>query len=117
PAKIRSDTTVTESNIHYPTDSNLLWDVYRTISRLVEHASDQEEVLRNCLFYLTTEYTEHTEISKLIRSQVYFLRIQNEDNNKKTFYVLFPINKRKLKLYVNIIITTSVYFVYSVVNK
>jgi len=31
---IRTDTTVVESNIHYPTDSSLLWDTYRTIDRL-----------------------------------------------------------------------------------
>jgi IS5 family transposase len=35
---IRSDTTVVETNIHYPTDVSLLWDVYRTIARLVEQA-------------------------------------------------------------------------------
>ena len=29
---IRTDTTVTECNIHWPTDSSLLWDVYRVIS-------------------------------------------------------------------------------------
>ena len=26
---IRTDTTVVESNIHYPTDSSLLWDTWR----------------------------------------------------------------------------------------
>jgi IS5 family transposase len=31
---IRTDTTVVETNIHYPTDSSLLWDTYRTIDRL-----------------------------------------------------------------------------------
>jgi hypothetical protein len=30
-------------------------------------------------------YGTHGHFSKLIRSQVYFLRIQNEYNNKKTF--------------------------------
>jgi IS5 family transposase len=35
-AHIRSDTTVTETNIHYPTDSSLLWDVYRTLFRLIK---------------------------------------------------------------------------------
>jgi IS5 family transposase len=37
---IRADTTVVESNIHYPTDSSLLWDAYRTIDRLWTHALD-----------------------------------------------------------------------------
>ncbi len=30
---IRTDTTVTECNIHWPTDSSLLWDAYRVIAR------------------------------------------------------------------------------------
>lgn len=33
--KLRVDTTVVESDIHYPTDSTLLWDGVRTITRLV----------------------------------------------------------------------------------
>ena len=32
---IRTDTTVVESNIHYPTDSSLLWDTWRVASRLL----------------------------------------------------------------------------------
>lgn len=33
--KQRLDTTVYEANIHYPTDSSLLWDSFRTVARLV----------------------------------------------------------------------------------
>ena len=33
---LRVDTTVVESNIHYPTDATLLWDSVRTINRLIE---------------------------------------------------------------------------------
>lgn len=33
--KLRVDTTVVETDVHYPTDSALLWDGVRTISRLV----------------------------------------------------------------------------------
>jgi len=33
---LRIDSTVCETNIHYPTDSFLLWDSYRTISRMVQ---------------------------------------------------------------------------------
>jgi hypothetical protein len=32
--KVRTDATVTEMNIHYPTDSSLLWDCVRVITRL-----------------------------------------------------------------------------------
>lgn len=34
-SRIRADSTVVESNIHYPTDSSLLWDSYRVLSRLL----------------------------------------------------------------------------------
>lgn len=36
--KLRLDTTAVETNIHWPTDSSLLWDGYRTLGRLIEHA-------------------------------------------------------------------------------
>ncbi len=43
PKVIRTDTTVVESNIHYPTDSSLLWDTWRVTTRLLERA---REILR-----------------------------------------------------------------------
>jgi len=33
--KLRIDTTAYETNIHYPTDSSLLWDGFRTLARLL----------------------------------------------------------------------------------
>jgi IS5 family transposase len=36
---IRADTTVVESNIHYPTDASLLWDTWRVASRLLKRAN------------------------------------------------------------------------------
>jgi IS5 family transposase len=37
---IRTDTTVVESNIHYPTDASLLWDTWRVASRLLMRARE-----------------------------------------------------------------------------
>jgi IS5 family transposase len=37
---LRVDTTACETNIHYPTDSSLLWDVYRTFARLIDAARE-----------------------------------------------------------------------------
>jgi len=34
--KLRIDTTAVETNVHWPTDSSLLWDTYRTLGRLIE---------------------------------------------------------------------------------
>ena len=39
--KQRMDTTAYETNIHYPTDSSLLWDSFRTISRLIRTIDDE----------------------------------------------------------------------------
>lgn len=33
--RLRLDTSAFETNIHYPTDSSLLWDVYRVLCRLI----------------------------------------------------------------------------------
>jgi IS5 family transposase len=40
PKVIRTDTTVVESNIHYPTDASLLWDTWRVAKRLLERARE-----------------------------------------------------------------------------
>lgn len=36
--KVRVDCTVTETNVHHPTDSSLLWDCLRLTNRLLKHA-------------------------------------------------------------------------------
>jgi len=38
PSVIRTDTTAVETNIHWPTDASLLWDVYKVAARLLGHA-------------------------------------------------------------------------------
>jgi len=38
--KVRIDCTVVESNIHHPTDSSLLWDSVRVLSRLTQRAKE-----------------------------------------------------------------------------
>jgi IS5 family transposase len=38
--KLRVDTTVVETDIHYPTDSMLLWDTVRVVTRLVRHLDE-----------------------------------------------------------------------------
>jgi IS5 family transposase len=38
--KLRMDTTAVETNIHWPTDSSLLWDTYRTLGRLIDRVRE-----------------------------------------------------------------------------
>ena len=40
-AKQRLDTTAYEANIHYPTDSSLLWDSFRTLTRLIRRLQQE----------------------------------------------------------------------------
>ncbi len=40
-AHLRVDTTVVETDIHWPTDSTLLWDAVRVITRLVKRVGEQ----------------------------------------------------------------------------
>ncbi len=40
--QLRVDTTACETNIHYPTDSSLLWDGYRVTSRLIARVRDYD---------------------------------------------------------------------------
>jgi len=42
PETIRTDTTVVESNIHYPTDSSLLWDTWRVATRWLKRARAED---------------------------------------------------------------------------
>lgn len=39
---LRVDSTVCESNIHYPTDASLLWDSYRVTSRLIGYCAESD---------------------------------------------------------------------------
>jgi IS5 family transposase len=38
--RLRLDTTAVETNIHWPTDSSLLWDTYRVLARLIDRARE-----------------------------------------------------------------------------
>ena len=60
--RMRADTTVYEANIHYPTDSSLLWDSYRVLARLLQ------ELQRECR-ELGLNHRYHTKkVKKLAQS-------------------------------------------------
>lgn len=42
---LRLDTTVVETNVHWPTDSALLWDTYRVLARLIMRLRELEPAL------------------------------------------------------------------------
>src|SRR5690606_8250566 len=53
-AKVRTDCTVVESNIHHPTDSSLLWDCVRVLVRIMDKAKEEFGVA----------FTDHTRRAK-----------------------------------------------------
>lgn len=62
---LRLDTTAVETNIHYPTDSSLLWDCYRVLARLVEQARDiDSDVVGSNRLQTRRVKRLHTKISR-----------------------------------------------------
>jgi IS5 family transposase len=41
--KVRVDSTVCETTIHYPTDCSLLWDSYRVVARYIRECNEQNQ--------------------------------------------------------------------------
>jgi IS5 family transposase len=70
--KLRLDTTVYETNIHYPTDSSLLWDSFRTLARLLQQIQQE-------LPQLATKHRFHL---KKVKKLAYFITRNGRSNNK-----------------------------------
>jgi IS5 family transposase len=79
PEKLRLDTTVYETNIHYPTDSSLLWDSFRTLARLLQQI--QQELPQLAL--------KHRFHVNKVKKLAYFITRNGGSNNKS--------KKRKVK--------------------
>lgn len=79
-SKLRSDTTAIETNIHYPTDSSLLWDTYRVISRFIKK-------VRKIDFNLVEDLRMHNKKYKAIVFQISRLAGQKDKKAEiKTLY-------------------------------
>ena len=72
--KQRMDTTVYETNIHYPTDSSLLWDSFRTVARLVR-------TIQNELPQLNLHHRFH---DKKVKKLATFIARNASSKSKKT---------------------------------
>ena len=71
PSDIRTDTTVTESNIHWPTDSSLLWDCYRVLERniaKVREITSQNDVMA-IRFHVKKIKKLHLDITRFSNSK------------------------------------------------
>ena len=67
-SQIRADTTVIEANIHYPTDSSLLWDSYRVLSRLLRKVRAEAPELCPHRFHDKKAKKDLVYVNRYIRS-------------------------------------------------
>ncbi len=64
---LRIDTTAYETNIHYPTDSSLLFDVYRTVARLIEAAREMDSsIAPNRRLHVRVAKKYYTKIARKV---------------------------------------------------
>ena len=45
--KVSPDTTVVETNVHYPTNNSLIWDCVKTATRLLNQYKDEQKLKKN----------------------------------------------------------------------
>lgn len=82
--KTRIDCTVVETNIHSPTDSELLWDGVRVVSRILDRA-------RSELAGFEFSFMNHTRRSK--RRRIAILNAKNNDQRKKEYKDLIKMTE------------------------
>ena len=68
PTVIRADTTVVDADIHYPTDSALLWDVWRVAARTLSDARLLDPLLTGIRFHTRKIKGLHLFITRYIKS-------------------------------------------------
>lgn len=65
---VRTDTTVTECNIHWPTDSSLLWDTYRVATRKMTYGRKLDPVICPWRFHVKKIKKLHLFVTRYSRS-------------------------------------------------
>lgn len=83
--KVRIDCTCVESNIHHPTDSALLWDCVRVLTRLMEQVRDSGVRL--------PEFHNHSRVAK---RRMLAIHNAKRKNQRKAFYTDLLKTARKV---------------------
>lgn len=89
--KLRADTTVVETNIHWPTDGTLLWDTVRVLTRLVGQL--REIVPKDVPKCANRKRAARRRMQKLQRMTA----AQRETQQRSTYRQLFAITKEVLQ--------------------
>ena len=94
---LRLDSTVCESNIHYPTDAHLLWDCYRVASRIMHNLGKEDPAL------VLGHRTHPVKIKRLYT----FLATRSNKKNKSTRRNVRKIQKILLQRVEGIVATAQ----------
>lgn len=82
--KVRMDSTSVESNIHYPTDGELLWDCVRVIDRIIEGVMDEYPDME-------IEYHNHTKRAKKRRYRI--VNTSNKEKREEAYKDLLKVSR------------------------
>jgi len=85
--KVRTDCTCVASNIHHPTDSTLLWDSVRVLSRLIERSRDDYGLK-------VSFFRNHKRRAK--RRMLAVLNAKNQTQRKAAYIDLLTISDKVL---------------------
>lgn len=80
--RLRLDTTAIETNVHWPTDSHLLWDVHRTVCRLVRS-------VRDLVPMLVSEKRLHDRAAKKLHTRISRASARKTEAGKKEMKRLY----------------------------
>ena len=92
--KLRTDGTVVESNIHYPTDSSLLSDGIRVLSR---HLKRAQKVLRNDLEISKSVFRDRNRSARKLKRQIEGVARQGAEKTKPVYQKLVTITRASVK--------------------
>ena len=84
--EVRIDCTVVESNIHQPTDSSLLWDSVRVLTRLLHRAKED--------FGLRVSFQDHSRRAK--RRSLGIMNSRNKKDRKSKYADLIKVTTKSI---------------------
>jgi IS5 family transposase len=85
--KVRFDCTVTETNIHEPSDSSLLWDCFRVLTRLAHRGRELSENLK-------IAFVDHTRRAK--RRFLGILNAKNKTDRRSLYVDLLKVTRKAM---------------------
>lgn len=91
--KLRTDGTVVETNIHYPTDSNLLNDGVRVLSR---HLKRAQQVLADGVEVAKTLFRDRSRSARNVKRQIERAARRGREKTKPLYQKLVQISRATL---------------------